>query len=295
VAGCGSAGRTFGAAPGQSLAYGGFVTGTILCLFYGGLPLLDCLSGPSAISGFPDRGPLSLAIGLYALSRRRRRAKRRSCTQMLLVRPAFGGPNLAFARIFVLFLLLGLVCFCFWLRAADLLFMRCSSFASLPGAGDALSNVLITAPHGWGLNVRWAPANWWNFAAFRTLRSACFFHSHAFGRTGDALNGTWGFELCNGRLKPAGLSCRGGIRGRLHGNTASRPAFWVGLSSFPVLAWHLACLGKAQSGAGQVNHELAWVRFWIPISLGRGWGLDSELVAFMLGDAAAINSKIFEG
>lgn len=134
----------FRSSPAQSLAYGGFVVGLSYAvlwalaasgLFYLALP---------AISGFLIVGPF-LAIGLYALARRRAEGKTTTLRQMLLVRPA-AGPQLAYAG-----LLLGLLVL-FWLRAADLLYALFFGYAPLPGAGDALSNVFIT-PRGWGLLV----------------------------------------------------------------------------------------------------------------------------------------------
>lgn len=132
----------FRAAPGQSLAYGGFVVVLSYAVLWGleasGLLYLAL----PALSGFLIVAPF-LAIGLYASSRRRSEGKTTKLRQMLLVRPASGG-QLAFAG-----LLLGLVVL-FWLRAADLLYALFFGFAPLPGAGDAFSNVLIT-PQGWGL------------------------------------------------------------------------------------------------------------------------------------------------
>jgi uncharacterized membrane protein len=134
----------FRAAPRQSLAYGGF----LLFLSYGvlwGLAAMGLLYlALPAISGFLIVGPF-LAIGLYALSRRRAEGHSTTLRQMLLVRPA-AGRQLACAG-----LLLGLLIL-FWLRAADLLYALFFGFAPLPSAGDALYNV-FTTPLGWGLLV----------------------------------------------------------------------------------------------------------------------------------------------
>lgn len=132
----------FRAAPGQSLAYGGFLVALSYAVLWGlAASGLLYLALP-AISGFLIVGPF-LAIGLYALARRRAEGKTTILRQMLLVRPA-AGPQLAYAG-----LLLGLLVL-FWLRAADLLYALFFGYAPLPGAGDALSNVFVT-PRGWGL------------------------------------------------------------------------------------------------------------------------------------------------
>lgn len=132
----------FRAAPGQSVAYGGFLVVLSYAVLWGlaasGLLYLVL----PAISGFLIVGPF-LAIGLYALSRRRAQGETTKLRQMLLVRPA-AGAQLAYAG-----LLLGLLVL-FWLRAADLLYALFFGFAPLPGSGDALSNV-FTTPRGWGL------------------------------------------------------------------------------------------------------------------------------------------------
>ncbi|WP_297771729.1 DUF2189 domain-containing protein [uncultured Roseovarius sp.] len=134
--------RDFRAAPGQSLAYGGFLVALSYAVLWGlAASGLLYLALP-AISGFLIVGPF-LAIGLYTLSQRRAQGKTTTLRQMLLVRPA-SGAQLAYAG-----LLLGLLVL-FWLRAADLLYALFFGFAPLPGAGDALSNVFIT-PRGWGL------------------------------------------------------------------------------------------------------------------------------------------------
>jgi len=134
----------FRAAPGQSLAYGGFVVALSYFVLWGlAASGLLYLALP-AISGFLIVGPF-LAIGLYTLSRRRAQGKATKLRQMLLVRPA-AGAQLAYAG-----LILGLLVL-FWLRAADLLYALFFGYAPLPGAGDALSNVIIT-PRGWGLLV----------------------------------------------------------------------------------------------------------------------------------------------
>ena len=136
--------RDFLAALGQSLAYGGFLVGLSYAVLWGlAASGLLYLALP-AIAGFLIVGPF-LAIGLYALARRRLEGKGTSLRQMLLVRPA-AGAQLAYAG-----LLLGLLVL-FWLRAADLLYALFFGFAPLPGAGDALSNVLTT-PRGWALLV----------------------------------------------------------------------------------------------------------------------------------------------
>ena len=85
----------FRAAPWQSLAYGGFVVALSYALLWAlaasGLLYLAL----SAISGFLIVGPF-LAIGLYALSRRRAQGKTTTLRHMLLVRPA-AGAQLAYA------------------------------------------------------------------------------------------------------------------------------------------------------------------------------------------------------
>ncbi|OZB16082.1 MAG: hypothetical protein B7X55_08550, partial [Rhodobacterales bacterium 34-62-10] len=134
----------FCAAPRQSLAYGGFLVVLSYVVLWGlAASGLLYLALP-AISGFLIVGPF-LAIGLYELARRRAEGKTTTLGQMLLARPA-AGPQLAYAG-----LLLGLLVL-FWLRAADLLYALFFGYAPLPGAGDALSNVLIT-PRGWALLV----------------------------------------------------------------------------------------------------------------------------------------------
>ena len=134
--------RDFRAAPGQSLVYGGFLVVLSYAVLWGlAASGLLYLALP-AISGFLIVGPF-LALGLYALSRRRTQGKTTGLRQMLLVRPA-AGAQLAYAG-----LLLGLLVL-FWLRAADLLYALFFGFSPLPGAGDALSNVFITS-RGWGL------------------------------------------------------------------------------------------------------------------------------------------------
>jgi uncharacterized membrane protein len=132
----------FRAALAQGLAYGGFLVAlsyaVLWALAASGLLYLAL----PAIAGFLIVGPF-LAIGLYALARRRAEGKSTTLRQMLLVRPA-AGRQLAYAG-----LLLGLLVL-FWLRAADLLYALFFGFAPLPGAGDAISNVFVT-PRGWGL------------------------------------------------------------------------------------------------------------------------------------------------
>lgn len=136
--------RDFRTAPGQSLAYGGFLVALSYAVLWGlAASGLLYLALP-AISGFLIVGPF-LALGLYALSRRRLQGKATGLRQMLLVRPA-AGAQLAYAG-----LLLGLLVL-FWLRAADLLYALFFGFSPLPGAGDALSNVFTTA-RGLGLMV----------------------------------------------------------------------------------------------------------------------------------------------
>jgi len=132
----------FRAAPAQSLAYGGFLVALSYAVLWGLAALGLLYLALPAISGFLIVGPF-LAIGLYALARRRAEGKTTTLRQMLLVRPA-AGPELAYAG-----LLLGLLVL-FWLRAADLLYALFFGYAPLPGAGDALSNVFVT-PRGWGL------------------------------------------------------------------------------------------------------------------------------------------------
>lgn len=132
----------FRAAPWQSLAYGIFLVllsyAVLWALAMAGLLYLAL----PAVSGFLIVGPF-LALGLYALSERRAKGSKTTLRHMLLVRPA-AGAQLAYAG-----LLLGLLVL-FWLRAADLLYALFFGYASLPGADDALSNVLGT-PRGWGL------------------------------------------------------------------------------------------------------------------------------------------------
>ncbi|WP_112320296.1 DUF2189 domain-containing protein [Oceanibium sediminis] len=134
--------RDFRAAPKQSLAYGGFLLLLSYAVLWGLAATGLLYLALPAVSGFLIVGPF-LAIGLYAYSRRRAEGQATTLRQMLLVRPA-AGAQLAYAG-----LLLGLLVL-FWLRAADLLYALFFGFAPLPGAGDALSNVLTT-PRGWGL------------------------------------------------------------------------------------------------------------------------------------------------
>jgi len=134
--------RDFRAAPGQSLAYGGFLVILSFAVLYALAAFGLLYLALPAISGFLIVGPF-LAIGLYALARRRAEGKTTTLREMLLVRPA-AGAQLAYAG-----LLLGLLVL-FWLRAADLLYALFFGFAPLPGPGDALSNVFMT-PRGWGL------------------------------------------------------------------------------------------------------------------------------------------------
>jgi uncharacterized membrane protein len=136
--------RDFRAAPGQSIAYGVFLVAVSYAVLWGlAASGLLYLALP-AVSGFLIVGPF-LAIGLYTLARRRTEGKDTTLRQMLLVRPA-AGAQLAYAG-----LLLGLLVL-FWLRAADLLYALFFGFSPLPGAGDALTNVLTTL-RGWGLLV----------------------------------------------------------------------------------------------------------------------------------------------
>lgn len=134
--------RDFRSAPGQSLAYGGFLVAISYAVLWtlaaSGLLYLAL----PAVSGFLIVGPF-LALGLYALSQRRAEGKETSLRHMLLVRPA-AGAQLAYAG-----LLLGLLVL-FWLRTADLLYALFFGFAPMPGPDDALINVLTT-PRGWGL------------------------------------------------------------------------------------------------------------------------------------------------
>jgi uncharacterized membrane protein len=136
--------RDFRAAPGQSIAYGVFLVAVSYAVLWGlAASGLLYLALP-AVSGFLIVGPF-LAIGLYTLARRRAEGKDTTLRQMLLVRPE-AGAQLAYAG-----LLLGLLVL-FWLRAADMLYALFFGFSPLPGAGDALTNVLTT-PRGWGLLV----------------------------------------------------------------------------------------------------------------------------------------------
>lgn len=134
--------RDFRAAPGQSLAYGLFLV-TLSWLVLWGLFALGLLYlALPALSGFLIVGPF-LAIGLYALSRGRADGQATTLRDMVLIRPA-AGAQLAYAG-----LLLGLLVL-FWLRAADLLYALFFGFAPVPGADDALLN-LVTTPRGWAL------------------------------------------------------------------------------------------------------------------------------------------------
>lgn len=136
--------RDFRAAPGQSLAYGGFLAAlsyaVLWALAASGLLYLAL----PAVSGFLIVGPF-LAIGLYDFSRRRAKGETATLRQMLLVRPA-SGAQLAYAG-----LLLGLLIL-FWLRTADLLYALFFGLTPFPGAGEALWNV-FTMTRGWALLV----------------------------------------------------------------------------------------------------------------------------------------------
>ncbi|HMQ91665.1 MAG TPA: DUF2189 domain-containing protein [Amaricoccus sp.] len=136
--------RDLRAAPGPGLAYGALllvISYSVLGALWGAGLLYLALP---AVSGFLIVGPF-LAIGLYEQSRLQEEGDRATFLQMLLTRPA-AGTQLAYAG-----LLLGLLVL-FWLRAADLLYALFFGLAPLPLAGDALANVLTTAP-GWALLV----------------------------------------------------------------------------------------------------------------------------------------------
>lgn len=136
--------RDLRAAPVQSLVYGGFVVAASYALIWGLAAAGLLYLALPAVAGFLIVGPF-LAIGLYALSRRRAQGKTTTLRRMLLVRPA-SGAQMAYAG-----LLLGLLVL-FWLRAADLLYALFFGLSPFPGADDAFANVLTT-PRGWALLV----------------------------------------------------------------------------------------------------------------------------------------------
>ncbi|RYG89976.1 DUF2189 domain-containing protein [Loktanella sp. IMCC34160] len=136
--------RDLRAAPAPGLVYGAL----LVMISYGVLGVLWStgllyLALPAA-SGFLIVGPF-LAIGIYEQSRQREEGGRATLLQTLLARPA-AGAQLAYAG-----LLLGLLVL-FWLRTAALLYALYFGLAPRPLAGEALANVLTTAP-GWGLLV----------------------------------------------------------------------------------------------------------------------------------------------
>lgn len=136
--------RDFMAAPGQSLAYGLFLT-LVSYIVLGGLWLLELhyLVLP-AISGFLIIGPY-LTAGIYEQSRRLSAGKSAPLREMLFLRPASGG-QLAYAG-----LLLGVLVLS-WLRAADLLYALFFGLVPYPGVEDAMMNAFFT-PRGWALLV----------------------------------------------------------------------------------------------------------------------------------------------